>query len=80
MMAIIEGRDPETVDNYGATKEDGGRKLFRPSVPDVIEKPARHIHITSEPIPMPEEPDDAGTPAEETPDAPPAEEDTPEEE
>ena len=22
MMAIIEGRDPETVDNYGATRED----------------------------------------------------------
>ena len=78
MMAIIEGRDPETVDNYGASKEEP--KLFRPSVPDVIEKPARHIHITSEPIPMPEEPDDADTPAEETPDAPPAEEDTPEEE
>ncbi len=78
MMAIIEGRDPETVDNYGASKEEP--KLFRPSVPDVIEKPARHIHITSEPIPMPEEPDDADSPAEETPDAPPAEEDTPEEE
>ncbi len=54
MMAIIEGRDPETVDNYGASREDG-QKLFRPSVPDVIEKPAKHIHITSEPIPMPGE-------------------------
>ena len=55
MMAIIEGRDPETVDNYGASREDGEQKLFRPSVPDVIEAPAKHIHITSEPIPMPGE-------------------------
>ena len=58
MMAIIEGRDPETVDNYGATRENGEQKLFRPSAPDVIEAPARHIHITSEPVPMPEEPAD----------------------
>ena len=54
MMAIIEGRDPETVDNYGATRETEEPKLFRPSVPDVIEAPARHIHVVSEPIPMPE--------------------------
>jgi cell division protease FtsH len=69
MMAIIEGRDPETVDNYGATKEDGGRKLFRPSVPDVIEAPAKHIRISSEPIPMPELPEEAPetAPAEEAP-------------
>jgi cell division protease FtsH len=59
MMAIIEGRDPETVDNYGATREDG-QKLFRPSAPDVIEAPAKHISIVSEPIPMP----DFGSPAE----------------
>ena len=66
MMAIIEGRDPETVDNYGATRENGEQKLFRPSAPDVIEAPARHIHVVSEPIPMPgetEAPDDK--PAEE---------------
>ena len=69
MMAIIEGRDPETVDNYGASKEDD-QKLFRPSVPDVIEKPARHIHITSEPVPMPEDVEDH--PAEE-----PSQEDEP---
>ena len=69
MMAIIEGRDPETVDNYGATKEDSGRKLFRPSVPDVIEAPAKHIRISSEPIPMPELPEEAPetAPAEEAP-------------
>ena len=53
MMAIIEGRDPETVDNYGASREME-RPAFRPSVPDVIEPPARHINIVSQPIPMPE--------------------------
>ena len=53
MMAIIEGRDPETVDNYGASR-DGEQKLFRPSVPETIEAPAKHINIVSEPIPMPD--------------------------
>ena len=53
MMAIIEGRDPELVDNYGATREKEP-KLFRPSVPDVIEAPAKHISMISEPIPMPD--------------------------
>ena len=67
MMAIIEGRDPETVDNYGATREDD-QPLFRPSTPDVIEAPAKHINIVSEPIPMPdfdETPQDA--PSEDVP-------------
>ena len=53
MMAIIEGRDPETVDNYGATREPE-QKLFRPSVPETIEAPAKHINIVSQPIPMPD--------------------------
>ncbi len=53
MMAIIEGRDPETVDNYGASR-DGEQKLFRPSVPETIEAPAKHINIVSQPIPMPD--------------------------
>ncbi|MBQ4583094.1 MAG: ATP-dependent zinc metalloprotease FtsH [Oscillospiraceae bacterium] len=53
MMAIIEGRDPELVDNYGATREDEP-KLFRPSTPSVIEAPAKHINIVSEPVPMPD--------------------------
>ena len=53
MMAIIEGRDPETVDNYGATRETD-QKLFRPSVPETIEAPAKHINIVSQPIPMPD--------------------------
>ena len=67
MMAIIEGRDPETVDNYGASKSS--QPAFRPSVPETIEAPARHINIVSEPIPMPdydekpEDKDPEGTPA-----------------
>ena len=63
MMAIIEGRDPETVDNYGATREKK-QPLFRPSSPEVIEAPAKHIHIVSEPVPSPEEPQ---TPEEKSP-------------
>ena len=78
MMAIIEGRDPETVDNYGATREEEP-KLFRPSVPDAIEPPAKHIRITSEHIPMPEMPDEADVPAPVFPDDP-AEENTTKEE
>ena len=75
MMAIIEGRDPETVDNYGATREDD-QPLFRPSTPDVIEAPAKHINIVSEPIPMPDfddTPQDAPSdeaPSEEAPEKP----------
>ena len=63
MMAIIEGRDPETMDNYGATREEK-QPLFRPSSPEVIEAPAKHIHIVSEPVPSPEEPQ---TPEEKSP-------------
>ena len=76
MMAIIEGRDPETVDNYGATREEK-QPLFRPSSPEVIEAPAKHIHIVSEPVPSPEEPQ---TPEEKSPEEPQApEEKSPEE-
>ena len=56
MMAIIEGRDPETVDNYGASKSS--QPAFRPSVPETIEAPAKHISMTSEKIEMP--PEDKG--------------------
>ena len=69
MMAIIEGRDPETVDNYGATREEK-QPLFRPSSPEVIEAPAKHIHIVSEPVPSPEEPQ---TPKEKSPEEAPQE-------
>ena len=64
MMAIIEGRDPETVDNYGATREPD-QKLFRPSVPETIEAPAKHINIVSEPVPMPDFDQPEDKPAEE---------------
>ncbi len=75
MMAIIEGRDPETVDNYGVGRKTPEQPAFRPSVPNVIEPPAKHINIVSKPIPMPEEvveeqaeePKDEDAPAEETP-------------
>ena len=82
-MAIIEGRDPETVDNYGASKhlQDG----FRPSVPETIEAPAKHINIVSEPVPMPdfdnkpvEDAPADGKPAEEAPTEDKPSEDKPE--
>ena len=75
MMAIIEGRDPETVDNYGATREDEP-KLFRPSVPETIEAPAKHINIVSEPVPMPDF-DKEEKPAEQPADDKPSENEPP---
>ncbi len=68
MMAIIEGRDPETVDNYGASKSS--QPAFRPSVPETIEAPAKHINMVSEPIPMP---DYDETPADKNSESTPAE-------
>ena len=69
MMAIIEGRDPETADNYGATREPD-QKLFRPSVPETIEAPAKHINIVSEPVPMPDFDQPEDKPADEKPEEP----------
>ena len=52
MVAIIEGRDPALVENaYASTRKQIG---FRPSQPEVIEAPARHIHIVSEEIKAPD--------------------------
>ena len=54
MVAIIEGRDPATVeDAYASTlaHESG----FRPSQPEVIEPAARKVHMISEKIEAPEE-------------------------
>ena len=70
MMAIIEGRDPETVDNYGASKSS--QPAFRPSVPETIEAPAKHINIVSEPVPMPDfdERPEEKKPEEDTPEPP----------
>ncbi len=71
MVAILEGRDPATVEEayasthpQGTTQQDG----FRPSQPSVIEAPARHISMTSEKIEQPKPEDDAPA-AEETPEA-----------
>ncbi len=67
MMAIIEGRDPETVtDFYGTTTGQDG---FRPSVPNTIEAPAKHISMVSEAIPDPQDAveEKAESPVEETP-------------
>ena len=53
MVAIIEGRDPSTVeDAYASTlaHENG----FRPSQPEVIEPAARKFHMISEKIEAPE--------------------------
>ncbi len=61
MVAIIEGRDPSTVeDAYASTlaHENG----FRPSQPEVIEPAARKVHMISEKIEAPESQQDAGQP------------------
>ncbi len=81
MVAIIEGRDPSTVeDAYASTlaHESG----FRPSQPEVIEPAARKVHMISEKIEAPKDTagDEAPNPssdeqtsgsAEQTPDAAP---------
>ena len=53
MVAIIEGRDPELVENpYASARpaEDG----FRPSAPEGIEAPAKKVHMISQKIEAPE--------------------------
>ena len=50
MVAILEGRDPELVDNpYASTRQEG----FRPSEPDKIEAPAKKVHMISEKVTVP---------------------------
>ena len=55
----IEGRDPALVEGaYTSTRKLGG---FRPSQPDVIEAPAKHIHMVSQPVqapPLEDEPEE----------------------
>ncbi len=58
MVAIIEGRDPATVEDAYAstnTKEQG----FRPSSPEVIEPAAKKVHMISQKIEAPQTPEDA---------------------
>ena len=51
MVAIIEGRDPALVEGaYTSTRKMGG---FRPSQAEIIEAPAKHIHMVSEPVQAP---------------------------
>ena len=45
MMAILEGRDPALVDNYGATPEEPRKRRLDGDV----EPPARSVHMISEP-------------------------------
>ena len=83
MVAIIEGRDPSTVeDAYASTlaHENG----FRPSQPEVIEPAARKVHMISEKIEAPEPPaeekpeDSPQEPQEPSENAEPAPAETPE--
>ena len=81
MVAIIEGRDPALVeDAYASTRKSD--KAFRPSVPDVIEAPAKHIHIVSEEVKAPAldvgDADKEEMPEEETSEGQPAEGEAPE--
>ena len=66
MVAIIEGRDPALVEGaYTSTRVNDG---FRPSQPDVIEAPAKHIHMISEPVQAPELPEESEESSDETED------------
>jgi len=75
MVAILEGRDPESVEAAYASTNTAGNG-FRPSQPELIEAPAKHISMTSEKIEAPAaadaetpagEPAEAEAPADETP-------------
>ncbi len=51
MVAIIEGRDPEEVEEaYASTRKDAEQDGFKPSLPDTVEPPARHISMSNETI------------------------------
>ena len=64
MLAILEGRDPSTVEEAYATTRKDTQDGFRPSQPECIEAPARHISMTSEKIEMPPLEGEAETPEE----------------
>ena len=62
MVAILEGRDPAAVEEaYASTRKNEG---FRPSTPDVIEAPARHISMESRKIEAPQDEQSSDEPAE----------------
>ena len=54
MVAIIEGRDPELVEDAYASTRAREEKGFRPSQPEVIEAPAKKVHMISQKIEVPE--------------------------
>ncbi|MDO4314945.1 MAG: ATP-dependent zinc metalloprotease FtsH [Oscillospiraceae bacterium] len=63
MVAIIEGRDPELVENpYASTRP--AEKGFRPSAPETIEPAAKKVHMISQKIEAPDE--TAGEPGRES--------------
>ena len=65
MVAIIEGRDPELVENpYASTRSQ--ENSFRPSTPDVIEPAAKKVHMISQKIQAPEPQEEAPAPEEES--------------
>ena len=85
MVAILEGRDPATVeDAYASTEPKGLQDGFRPSQPEVIEPAARKVHMISEKIEAPEPPaeekpeDSPQEPQEPSENAEPAPAETPE--
>ncbi|MBR1781064.1 MAG: AAA family ATPase, partial [Oscillospiraceae bacterium] len=49
MMAILEGRDPALVDNYGATPEPEKKPAAAPRLEDGVEPPARTVRMIDEP-------------------------------
>jgi len=61
MMAILEGRDPDEEEYYGVSP-------IRVNADQTIEAPAKHIHMSSEPVAMPTPPEEESTdaPAEDT--------------
>ena len=65
MVAILQGRDPATVEEAYASSHQSVQDGFRPSQPSVIEAPARHISMTSEKIEQPQE--DGETPSDSQP-------------
>ena len=71
MVAILEGRDPATVeDAYASTGPKGLQDGFRPSQPEVIEPAARKVHMISEKIQAPEQPGEPEKEPEEKPEDP----------
>ncbi len=66
MVAIIEGRDPALVEDAYASTRKQEQPSFRPSQPDHIEPPARHIHMISEEIKAPSLDEDGQSQEDET--------------